>query len=57
MSKIRPIRLQNVTTTKLFPLCSSFVTIQFLRGRRGRGCMVVGFTTTYATRCLSPLTL
>ena len=26
-------------------------------GRRGQDHMVVGFTTTYAIKCLSPLTL
>jgi hypothetical protein len=28
-----------------------------IRGRRGRDCMVVGFTTTYVIPCLSPLKL
>ena len=35
--------------------CSSSLLIR--RGRRGRGRILAGFTTTYAIKCLSPLTL
>ena len=34
--------------------CSSSLLIR--RGRRGRGRILAGFTTTYAIKCLSPIT-
>jgi len=33
------------------------ITLKSFRGLRGRDRMVVGFTSTYANQCLSPLTL